>query len=270
MYWQILGSLAVDRAPGITVVTAPKTRTLLAMLLVRANQAVSASSLAEELWCGHLPRSALTTLQTYVLQARRMFAAGLEISQREVARELLITRASGYQLILGSDQLDLNVFEQLVHEGRSSIAKGSYHRAATLLQDALTKWRGDALADVQAGPSLQVEAMRLNEVYLTVVEQWIEVQLQLGRNYEVLGDLTALVARHPLNENLHGLFMIALHRVGRRSLALKVYRELRIALIEELGVEPSPRAQRIHQGILTSDPAIDGPSQDYLHPLKVG
>lgn len=116
---------------------------------------------------------------------------------------------------------------------------------------------GPALVDVRVGPILDIEVMRLEESRLVVRERRIDADLRLGRHAELTAELTDLIARHPQHEGLHSQAMVALYRSGRQATALDVYRKLRGRLIEDLGVEPSPQLQRLHQAILAVDPQLD-------------
>lgn len=118
-------------------------------------------------------------------------------------------------------------------------------------------WDGPALVDVRAGAILSIEIMRLKESRLVTIERRIDADLRLGRHGELIAELTDLIARHPQHEGLHSQAMVALYRSGRQATALDVYRRLRKQLIDELGVEPSPQLQRLHQMMLTVDPALD-------------
>ncbi|MFC7472459.1 AfsR/SARP family transcriptional regulator [Actinomadura keratinilytica] len=129
--------------------------------------------------------------------------------------------------------------------------------AAECYRRALDLWDGHALVDVRLGPILEIEVMRLEESRLGAVERRIDADLQLGRHCELLAELADLTARHPHHEGLHSQAMVALYRAGRQGAALESYRRLRLRLIEELGVEPSPQLQRLHQAMLTVDPLLD-------------
>ncbi|HEY1005503.1 MAG TPA: tetratricopeptide repeat protein, partial [Streptosporangiaceae bacterium] len=80
------------------------------------------------------------------------------------------------------------------------------------------------------------------------------------RHEEVVPDLTAMVADHPLRERMRGLLMVALYRCGRQAEALRVYTEGRRVLAEELGIDPGSDLSRIHQQVLTMDPALSAPN----------
>lgn len=101
--------------------------------------------------------------------------------------------------------------------------------------------------------------LRLKELRLTAVEDRIGADLHLGRHDTLLGELTGLTARFPLHERLHGQLMVALYRSGRTWQALEVYGRLRTACVTDLGLEPSPQLERLHQTLLAGDPAQEPP-----------
>lgn len=131
---------------------------------------------------------------------------------------------------------------------------GDFQDAARHLGEALALWTGPAFADVQAGPQLEMEARRLEEMRLCALDQRIEAELRLGRHRDLLVELTVLVNRYPTHENLHGQYMLALHRSGRRGEALEAYQRIRITLVRELGLEPSAGLRRVQQTILMAAP----------------
>jgi DNA-binding SARP family transcriptional activator len=224
---------------------------------LHANQTVPVPDLIQELWGGEPPASALTTLQTYVLQLRKRFRDALAIPTSTVAATVLVTVPGGYQLRSTSDDFDLPRYQRLATEGRRELAAGNDAPAADLLLQAQALWRGPALADVQAGSLLQPQIKRLQESRLTTVEQAIEARLRLGQHQEVISDLAGLTAQYRLHENLHALFMVALHRSGRRQEALWVFQQLRSTMIEDLGLEPSKQLHLLQQAVLADDPKLD-------------
>lgn len=254
---KVLGSLVITSAGRSAVPSAPKPRQVAGVLLLNANRVVTVGALARELWGEHPPPSASTTLQTYILQFRKLLAAALNVPSALIARDVLQTASVGYQLVAPPNALDVHRYEQLLHEGRAALAVGDNESAAALLRAALEIWRDPVLVDVRPGPVLQVKIQRLEESRLGAIEQRIEADVRLGRHHEVLSELIELTAEHRLHENLHAQLILALYRAGRRSHALAAYRALRTALTEELGLEPSPRVDRLHQAILTCDPGLD-------------
>ncbi|MEV4194512.1 AfsR/SARP family transcriptional regulator [Streptomyces toxytricini] len=271
---EVLGTLAV-REQGVSITpTAPKPRQVLALLALHADQVVPVSALIEELWAGTPPRSARTTLQTYVLQLRALIAAALDqaaarsaesgpdgdpaegaaAAGRRTAKDVLVTLPGGYLLNSGGGTSDVREFDRLAGMGYRAMDADDFPGAARLLREALSLWSGPAFADVQGGVQLDMETRRLEETRLCALDQRIEADMRLGRHRELLAELTVLVSRYRTHENLHGQFMLALHRSGRRGEALDVYQRLRATLVRELGIEPSAALRRLQRSILMAAP----------------
>ncbi|MFI0982638.1 BTAD domain-containing putative transcriptional regulator [Streptomyces sp. NPDC021093] len=268
---EVLGPLAVSEN-GISVTpTAPKPRQVLALLALHADEVVPVAALVEELWGDRAPRSARTTLQTYVLQLRELLATALrhdpEGAEPRIAKDVLVTAPGGYALITSGGSSDVREFERFAGAGYRAMDAGDFPRAARELSAALALWNGSALADVQAGPRLETQIRRLEETWLCALDQRIEADLRLGRHRELLAELTVLVSRYRTHENLHGQFMLALHRSGRRSEALDVYQRLRQTLVRELGLEPSVGLRRLQRSILMAGPEqpFDAPAPAPAH-----
>ncbi|WP_329395859.1 AfsR/SARP family transcriptional regulator [Streptomyces melanogenes] len=260
MEFSVLGSLRVRENGHDYAPTAPKQRQLLALLVFNANQVVTVGTCIEELWGESPPDTGLSTLQSYVLQLRRILKRVPRIGSLKAARELLQTRDGGYLLAVRPEELDVNLFHGLVRQGRAELGKNDV-AASELLSTALGLWEGSALSDVQAGPVLRIHLAGLEETRVSVQEQRIDADLRLGRHHDLLGELSALCALYPTHENLHAQFMLALSRSGRRTQALEVVQRLRRMLGDELGLEPSPRMNRLHQAVLACDPVIDAPTR---------
>jgi DNA-binding SARP family transcriptional activator len=237
--------------------TAPKLRQLLALLALNANSVVYTDQIIDELWEDRPPLTATTTLQTYVYQLRRPLRLP-EAGESEEGRAVALhTSRGGYLLELPAASLDVDEFRTLVERGRAEADAGSLDTAAVTLRDALRLWRGPVLADIRFGPVLQAEAVTLAEFARSVREQRFDIELRLGRHLELIGELRAAVAEQATNEGYQSKLMLALYRAGRRSEALQVYQEARSVLLTELAVEPCPELRRLHQAILTGDPALD-------------
>ncbi|MFG2622109.1 BTAD domain-containing putative transcriptional regulator [Streptomyces sp. NPDC048507] len=256
----VLGALAV-RENGVSITpTAAKPRQVLALLALHADQVVPVAALIEELWGEKPPRSARTTLQTYVLQLRGLIAAALEGGDAEeggavrTAKDVLVTLPGGYMLSSAGGTSDVRAFDRLAGMGYRAMDAGDFPGAARLLREALALWSGPAFADVDGGVQLDMETRRLEETRLCALDQRIEADLRLGRHRELLAELTVLASRYRIHENLHGQFMLALHRSGRRGEALSVYQRLRATLVRELGIEPSSALRSLQRSILMSGP----------------
>ncbi|MER5256835.1 MULTISPECIES: AfsR/SARP family transcriptional regulator [unclassified Streptomyces] len=257
MHIRVLGAIEAQLNDRSILPTAGKPRQLLALLAFHSNQVLPVSTLMEEIWTASPPRSAPTTLQTYILQIRRCMDTALgKAGAGQGAKDLLMTRHGGYLLRLEPNGLDLYEYNRVTAEGRQAEEVGDDEEAARLYRAALALWQGPALADVHTGPLLSVERMRLEESRLGLLERRIQVELRLGLHAELLTELAVLVAQNPLHESLHAQLMVAYYRAGRPSAALRVFQTLRAALVEELGIEPSARLQRLQRAVLMDDPGL--------------
>ncbi|GGN94143.1 hypothetical protein GCM10011579_093360 [Streptomyces albiflavescens] len=248
----ILGPLTVRPVGGQAVPTAPKPRQLLALLAARVGKVVPVDLLVDELWESDPPRSALTAVQTYIVQLRRSLAGTPRTDTAEVTRDVLPFVGWGYRLIADPDRVDASAFTRHAELGRRALLGGDHHRASVLLRRALRLWRGPALADVRIGPHLLAHRTSLEEIRLGAIEQRVEADLRLGRHHELIDELSGLAAQYPLYENLHSLFIISLYRAGRPRQALDAFELLRKNLREELGIDPSPRLRTLQEALLTS------------------
>jgi SARP family transcriptional regulator, regulator of embCAB operon len=261
----LLGPLSVhlNRAPIMP--GAAKPRQVLALLALNAGRVVTVSTLAEELWGDNPPPSAPTTLQTYILELRKRVASAVGPGQDP--KSLLATRHDGYLLAADARQIDVQEFGRLARAGRAAAEGGDHRVAADLFGRALALWRGPALVDVRKGRVLELEAMALEEARLAVIGRRIDSDLTLGRHADLIGELSALVARYSMNENFFALLITALYRAGHIDRALQEFQRLRNSLIDELGVEPSVSLQRLHQAVLSRDPALDA-SRPLIRPAQ--
>lgn len=252
---ELLGPLSVrvNRMPVMP--RAAKPRQVLAVLALNAGRVVTVSSLIEELWGDNPPPTALTTLQTYILDSRRQIAAAMGPGQDP--KQVLRTRLNGYLFDCRAGRVDVRDFERLAQAGRAAAERGDDKNAADILSQALALWRGAALVDVRRGRILELEAAALEATRLAVLRRRIESDLALGRHADILGELTALAARHPLNEKLSALLITALYRTGHTDRALQVFHRLRSSLVTELGIEPSAQLQRLQHAVLCRDPSLD-------------
>ena len=240
--FRILGPLEVLRDGVVVPLAGQKQRALLAVLLLHANEVVPSERLIEELWGEDAPKTAATSLQNFVSQLRK--ALGTDVVE---------TRAPGYRLKVEPDQLDLLRVERLLRDARSQHAS---ERLRTI-GDALACWRGSPLVDFSYEPFAQDEIRRIEEIRLAALEERFEAELELGHYAEIVGDLEALVREHPLRERLRAQLMRALYGAGRQGDALQQFHAARRSLVDELGIEPSPALQRVHQAILRHETSLD-------------
>jgi DNA-binding SARP family transcriptional activator len=248
MEFRLLGPLEVCAHQRSLALGGAKQRSLLAVLLLHANQVVSAERLIDELWGDEPPATASKSIQVYVSRLRKELGDGR-----------LVTRPPGYMLQVDRSELDLAEFERLVDEAGEADPAG----AARSLRQALALWRGPALADLAYEAFAQAEIMRLEELRLAALERRIEADLATGRHAELVGELEGLVARHPLRERMRYQLMLALYRSARQAEALEAYQVARRELAEELGLEPGEDLRRLERAILQQDPGLDlGPATE--------
>ncbi len=263
----LLGPLEVlvDRRP--LVIPGGKQRTLLAVLLLRANETVSLRELSEALWGDVQPADPRSTIQKYVMRLRRLL---------EPIGCVIHTDVEGYRIDVGSEQVDVQRFRALAERGRRMAEAGDWSMASTLLTAATGLWRAvPPLPNVFSELVHRDEVPRLVEGYLQAVEMRIEADLCLGRHATLCEELLGLVRRHPLRERFWEQRMRALYAAHRQGEALAAYREVLRLLADELGVDPGPALQTVHQQILVGSvapaPAVDGlrPSEPGLRQLPM-
>jgi DNA-binding SARP family transcriptional activator/DNA-binding beta-propeller fold protein YncE len=243
MEFRILGPLEVREEGRVLRLGGSKQRTLLASLLLHANDVVSRDRLIDELWGASPPDTAPTALQVHVSQLRKA-----------LGRDLILTQPPGYLIRVSDGELDLHRFERLVATARGEAPA----QAARLLREGLALWRGAPLAELDDSFA-RAERARLEEQRLAALEQRVEAELALGRHAELVPELVGLVREQPPRERLRGQLMLALYRCGRQADALEVYRSGRRLLDEELGLKPDDELQRLEKAILNHDPSLASP-----------
>jgi WD40 repeat protein/DNA-binding SARP family transcriptional activator len=247
----ILGPVEATVGDKPLSVGGPRQVALLAFLLLHANRAVSVDQLIDALWAENVG-GGVKALHTSVARLRK--ALGTNGSGIEPP---LKTVSGGYLLAVRPGELDAQVFQAGVENGRRALDEGEALDAARVLREALELWRGPALAEVAYEAFAQSEIRRLEELRLLALEARIEADLQLGHHSRVIAELEGLVASHPGREQLVGQLMVALYRCGRQSEALEAYSRARQALVSEIGVEPGPQLQRLHEAVLRQDSSLE-------------
>jgi DNA-binding SARP family transcriptional activator len=250
--FRILGPLEVVEERGPIRLGGIKQRATLAMLLLSANRVVSVDRLADDLYAGAAPVTALKQVQRQVSELRKVLGSTSGIE----------TRSPGYVIRLAPEQLDLTIFERAAANGIEALGAGEAQRAAELLRRALGIWRGPPLADLTYESFAQAPIERLKEIHLAALEHRIEAELAIGREVELVGELEELVTEHPFRERFRAQLMVALYRSGRQADALEAYRQARQTLVERFGIEPTAPLQRLERQILTQDPSLEPQPRD--------
>ena len=253
MHFQLLGPLRVtDGDDREIALGGAKPAAVLAMLLLRPNEVVSADRLIEDLWEGDPPPTAAKTLQVHMSRLRR----ALGEPHNGDSGGTIQTTGGGYLLHVEPDQVDALRFERLVAEGTAALSEGAHARASARTREALALWRGSALADFTYASFVQDEIARLDGLRTVALESAVEAELALGRHAELIPELKFLVKRHPVSEHLRAQLMLALYRSGRQAEALGVYRAGRRVLVDQLGIEPGEELREMERAILAQDSSL--------------
>ncbi|MES5820388.1 BTAD domain-containing putative transcriptional regulator [Streptomyces sp. RG80] len=251
--FQLLGPLRAWRGATELDLGQMQRRVVLAVLLLHADAPMSRDQLVDAVWGPAVPTRAANLLQRHASGLRRVLEP--ERPPRAPSGLLAWTEA-GYLLTPGAAELDVRTFERLIDEAHTARAEGDLPATARGLHAALDLWHG-RLCEGMTSPLLDTERDRLAERRLSVLEERIEVDLSLGDDFDLVGEIRRLTVEHPLREGLHGLLMLALHRTGRQAEALTAYDRARRLLRDELGVEPGQRLRGLHARILAADPGLD-------------
>ncbi|WP_238598489.1 AfsR/SARP family transcriptional regulator [Saccharothrix sp. ALI-22-I] len=222
-------------------------RSVLAVLLLEANRVVSVDGLLDRVWGERPPSQARSVLRTYVSRLRRaLVPIGVTITRRD----------SGYVLAAEPGTVDVHRFHRLLALARET---GDPRQALALVENAMALWRGEPLAGLQTSWAHAVRERLRHERFAAETDQ-IDWRLQHGLHSELLPELTVRAAVHPLDERVAGQFMLALYRSGRQADALEHYQRVRTRLVDDLGTDPGPRLQRLHEQILQADPELTVPA----------
>lgn len=221
-------------------------RRLLLALLVRDGGPASSERLVEELWKDQAPQNATNALQVLVSYLRKVLTDDADDVRIE-------TTGNGYRLVAPRSQVDLHRFEDLVAD--ATAAPDPVARLA-MLDEALGLWRGPALTEAGQDEFADGLIVHLDELRLQAIEVRVDALLATARHREVVGELRRLVGEHPLRERFHAQLVLALYRSDRQADALRAFDDVRILLLDELGLDPGPELQALHRAVLEQSPDL--------------
>ena len=214
-------------------------RCVLVALLVDVKRPVPADQLIDRVWADEPPHRVRNALAGYLSRLRTLLGDGVSINREP----------GGYVVKTDPLAVDLYRFRRLVSDARAAVQPAD---AVALFDRALELRRGVPLASLDT-PWINDVRTSLEAERLSVLLDRNDVALGVGRHAELLGELTDALHAHPLDERLAGQLMLAQYRSGRQAAALDTYLQMRERLVEELGVDPSPPLQAVHQKILDGD-----------------
>jgi len=236
--FRLLGPVEVWHGPERLAISSRHQRSVLAALALRPARVVSVDALIDALWEEESPPTARRQVIKLVSRLRGTLG------------DAITTSSGDYLLDAAPDQVDVGVFDSSVARARQLSATNPAGAAAAV-RDALCLWRGPALSAVT--PGFAAQATRLEENRLIALEDGIDWELAVGGHAALVAELTVLVAEHPLRERLVGQLMLALHRAGRSTEALEVYRRTHDRLAEDLALAPGAELQQLHVAILRNE-----------------
>jgi DNA-binding SARP family transcriptional activator len=233
---------------------APKQRALLSLLVSRVGRPVAIDVIVEELWTGNPPPSAITSLQAYVANLRRVLEPN-----RAPRTPTTVLRTSGRGYLLDSRvvEVDVHRFDEHATAGWQALDRGDPQQALSEFEAGLALWRGQAYTEVADAMCVVPEVVRLEELRLSVIEGRCAALLGAGVHEVAAAELEAFTQAHPLREYAYELLSLALYRAGRQADALAALRTNQRRLAQELGIDPRPALQRIEREILNQAPALD-------------
>jgi DNA-binding SARP family transcriptional activator len=252
--FRALGPVEAVVAGRLVDLGAPKQRALLAFLVSWVGQRAPVEVILETLWSGHPPPSAMTSLQAYVANLRRVLEP--DRAPRTPAT-VLRTCPGGYLLDSGVVDVDVHRFGEHAGAGWSAWDRGDPRLALNEFEAGLALWRGQAYVEIAGATAVVPEVARLEELHLSVVEARGAALLAVGAHEVAVAELEAFVQAHPLREYGHELLSLALYRAGRQADALGVLRSIQKRLADELGIDPRPALQHLERQILNQVPALD-------------
>ncbi|MGW1343484.1 BTAD domain-containing putative transcriptional regulator [Kribbella sp. NPDC002412] len=246
MRFFVLGPIHVRVGGAVPSLAAPTLRVLLGCLLARPNAPVSFDEVIDALWGDKPVPNARQRLHVHVHRLRRLLGDPSRIACQNAT----------YRLCLQPGELDAETFESMLDQAGALTRAGHHDRAAATIREALGLWEGPAYVGLDHVPALRAEAERLTERRLVAFEDLCAAEVANDRGGAMIAEMRDLAAQYPLRERLQEQLMIALYRAGQQASALEVYRRTRTALVDELGVEPSPRLAELHASVLAADPSL--------------
>ena len=243
----MLGPIDVYQRDGRAVALGgKKPRSVLAVLLLHANEPVSTDRLAMALWGEDVAGGAASTVHVHMSRLRKALGDP----------EAVVTTAAGYRLRVRPDELDAERFERLVEEGRIELTAGRPQQTVRLIRRGMAMWRGPPLANLADEPFAAGEIARLEERRVAAIELGVEARLEVGHHVELVAELQRLVDEHPGRERFACQLMLALYRCGRQAESLEIYSRARAALIDSVGLEPGPELRELQAAILRQDESL--------------
>jgi serine/threonine protein kinase/DNA-binding winged helix-turn-helix (wHTH) protein len=250
VFVRVFGGMGIDAGGEPVSIGGLRQRRLLALLAIRAGSVVSLDWLVEHLWDDKdRPAAPIPALRTYLSRLRNVLPEG--------AQGWIETESLGYRFAAPTFQIDYMRFNELRDRARYSRESLDPLAASSLLDEALTLWRGDPFRELEDLDWARGAIEQLHLDRLELLEERWEVALAQGRHTQITGELAAFTAEHGLRDRAARQYALALHRSGRTTEALRVVSDHRRTLAEQSGLEPSAGVIELERALLAGDPALD-------------
>jgi DNA-binding SARP family transcriptional activator/tetratricopeptide (TPR) repeat protein len=243
---RLVGRFAVEAFDGHAPATVPSGRAqhLLAVLAAHQGRFVTTDTLVAALWPDSPPE-----------RPDRNLAALVSRLRRGVGRERLEGDPAGYRLVRDAATV-VDVYEglALVEEAEHDLDRGLMLRAASRAQTAEDLLgRGSTLAGEPDVPwAVDVRLLVAATLSRARSCHWTAA-LTLGEDRTAIDLAHRALSADALDEPACRALMRAHIRQGADGAALAAYEQLRRALSEELGADPSPATQEIYLSLLHHD-----------------
>lgn len=223
-------------------------RQLLKILLTERPRPVSTDVLIEILWPSSTPSAAATTLRSAINALRNVLEP--DRPNRAPSR-YIVTQAPGYAFHLTHDiWLDVDEFERRLNQAQNIAEPGV---RLHFLEAAIALYHDDYLSSDPYADWLQTERERLRERFFHALLLAADLYADAGRYTNAITTCRRLLASDEVRENAYQALMRYQAESGDSAGALLTYERCRTLLSDELGADPSPLTQQLHQRILNGE-----------------
>jgi LuxR family maltose regulon positive regulatory protein len=229
--------------------TGLRQKLLLKAILVNGCREIPKDILMDALWPDSSHEAAQKRFKVTLHRLRRILEP--DVDHRSVS-SCISLKDNLVSLDMGRCRVDVNDFLAACDEIRQLKHDDDDQRLLSACRRAADIYRGDFLPEEPYLSWAEMKRAALKDQYLAVL-------MELARLFERKGDLEqatrhcgAVIQADPLAEQAHQQIMRLLQRQGRRSAALKVYRDLAETLATELDTVPDIATTQIYKKIMTT------------------
>ncbi len=230
---------------GSLEITGSRLQGLLALLAEDPHVGCSTSRLVDALWPDEQPEHPLKALQILVSRARARLGSGV-----------IVSTPGGYRLSLREDQIDASAVRSEASESEKRSRAGDHLAALAHAEAGLALCQGAEGWD--AGDDSPLSVLRAARVpaYRSLLRARALALSRLGRRTEAAAPLGELILQFPRDEEVLAELLRCEAALAGPAAALARYAGYRQRLRDELGSDPSPALQAVHQELLQADAPV--------------